>query len=429
MTESHRLLLACALVVIYVLWVGWLFWRHKGRYLFTGADRDLLVTYASQTGTAKSLAEKIAAEHHTNAFPLSAFSPEKLSSFRKVIFVVSTYGHGEPPDNGRSFFRALTRLNRQQALLSGLHYEVIALGDSSYPHFCAFGEMLDKRLTDAGATADETLVRLDHQLGEDAAALGSSASSKPLSSLTIKTIRQLNSGDTNQLFEIDLKASSDIAIWKAGDILEVQPHNNSANALRSYSIASTDAERQFKLIVRRAIKDNGEPGLASGWLTGELQPGDAVSARLHVNPLCHFDADNKPVLLIAAGSGLAGLRAQWMHLTEIGHTGPVYVFYGERHPVTDDIVDKVVPLSLLSRADTSVFRVFSRCDTSPLYVQQALQQHTDIVERVFNDGGHIYVCGSYDGLGLGVHKTLVNMLGEQKVQRLTDSHRYHRDVY
>ena len=64
-----------------------------------------------------------------------------------------------------------------------------------------------------------------------------------------------------------------------------------------------------------------------------------------------------------------------------------------------------------------------------MYVQQALQQSEDALRDVVNNDGQIYLCGSYDGMGEGVHHTLIRMLGEEQVQQLTDSHRYHRDVY
>ena len=159
MTESQRLILALVLVALYLVWVGYLFWRHKGRYLFTHiSDSELLVAYASQTGTAQGVAEELANNHHIQARTLSAITIEKLAEYQRAIFVVSTYGHGEPPDNGRSFFKALNRTRRNETELSHLEYEVIALGDSKYPHFCAFGEHIDKRMNALGATAVAPLV-------------------------------------------------------------------------------------------------------------------------------------------------------------------------------------------------------------------------------------------------------------------------------
>jgi sulfite reductase (NADPH) flavoprotein alpha-component len=44
-------------------------------------------------------------------------------------------------------------------------------------------------------------------------------------------------------------------------------------------------------------------------------------------------------------------------------------------------------------------------------------------------GAAIYVCGSLNGMGQGVHLTLQAILGEAKVAELLGSGRYRRDVY
>ena len=162
MTESQRLILALVLVALYLVWVGYLFWRHKGRYLFTHiSDSELLVAYASQTGTAQGVAEELANNHHIQARTLSAITIEKLAEYQRAIFVVSTYGHGEPPDNGRSFLRRLNQANASSTDLSHLDFNVIALGDSKYPHFCAFGEQIEKGLKALGAVASTALEKRD----------------------------------------------------------------------------------------------------------------------------------------------------------------------------------------------------------------------------------------------------------------------------
>lgn len=43
-------------------------------------------------------------------------------------------------------------------------------------------------------------------------------------------------------------------------------------------------------------------------------------------------------------------------------------------------------------------------------------------------GAAIYVCGGMV-MGAGVHKTLINILGENNLQQLIEKNRYRRDVY
>jgi sulfite reductase (NADPH) flavoprotein alpha-component len=43
-------------------------------------------------------------------------------------------------------------------------------------------------------------------------------------------------------------------------------------------------------------------------------------------------------------------------------------------------------------------------------------------------GAAIYVCGGV-AMGTGVHHALVEILGENDLQQLIETHRYRRDVY
>jgi sulfite reductase (NADPH) flavoprotein alpha-component len=45
------------------------------------------------------------------------------------------------------------------------------------------------------------------------------------------------------------------------------------------------------------------------------------------------------------------------------------------------------------------------------------------------NGAAIYVCGSLEGMSRDVHAALVEVLGAEVLERLTDTGRYRRDVY
>jgi len=115
----------------------------------------IAVLYASQSGTAETLARKLTKElkargHVASLTSLEGYTPATLAEERHAILIASTYGEGDPPDAVQPFFQqlCLEHFPRYQ----DLSFAVLALGDSSYEHFCKFGIDLDSKLAALGAT-------------------------------------------------------------------------------------------------------------------------------------------------------------------------------------------------------------------------------------------------------------------------------------
>ena len=51
------------------------------------------------------------------------------------------------------------------------------------------------------------------------------------------------------------------------------------------------------------------------------------------------------------------------------------------------------------------------------------------IQSWMDRGAAIYVCGSLQGMGQGVHQALQEVLGEDCLQALMQAGRYRRDVY
>lgn len=132
-------------------------------------DKNCVVFYGSQTGTAEDYASRLSKEGHsrfglkTMVADLEEYDFENLDSFpedKLAIFVLATYGEGEPTDNAVEFYEFLGSEDVSFAEgggvddqpLSKLNYVAFGLGNNTYEHYNSMVRNVDKYLTKLGAT-------------------------------------------------------------------------------------------------------------------------------------------------------------------------------------------------------------------------------------------------------------------------------------
>jgi sulfite reductase (NADPH) flavoprotein alpha-component len=201
--------------------------------------------------------------------------------------------------------------------------------------------------------------------------------------------------------------------------LEAFPH-------REYSISSLPDSGRMELLVRKAVKDDGSLGLGSGWLTDGVQMNGVVKLRLRPNPNFHPPGDG-PQLLIGAGTGMAGLRAH-LKYRQAKKLGDAWLLFGERGQKTDlyyaDEIAAWKADGTLARTDL----VFSRDSQPKRYVQHLVMEQGDEIRAWIERGASILVCGGLE-MAAGVQDALIALLGEEKLDRMTQDGLYRRDIY
>jgi NADPH-ferrihemoprotein reductase len=66
------------------------------------------------------------------------YDPQSLESLPKeklLVFLVSTYGEGDPPDNALKFCMNLQKMQKKGVKLNGLRYIALGMGNKTYKHF------------------------------------------------------------------------------------------------------------------------------------------------------------------------------------------------------------------------------------------------------------------------------------------------------
>ncbi|CAB3917305.1 hypothetical protein LMG26858_05090 [Achromobacter anxifer] len=410
-------------------------------------EDTLLVAFATQTGYAESLAAQTAESLRAGGLAvrvaaLEQLNIKRLADYRRMLFVVSTYGEGDPPDAAAAFAE---QMQQAAPALAGAHYAVLALGDSEYAQFCGFGHRLDDWLHAQGATPLFDLVEVDN--GDPAALrhwqhhLGLLAGRSDLpdwqapeyESWRLAGRVQLNpQSQGGPCYLLTLTPPADVQrTWQAGDIAEIGPRREARGPLlahREYSIASLPDDGSIQLLVRQMRGPDGALGLGSGWLTHVAQPGDAIDLRVRVNRNFHPPEDDRPLLLVGNGTGLAGLRALIKARRAAGRRRNWLVF-GERNAAYDwfcrEEIDAWRADGTLERVDA----VFSRDQADRRYVQHQLRDQAEAVRAWADAGAAIYVCGSLQGMASGVDAALQDILGAARLQAMQRDGRYRRDVY
>ena len=115
---------------------------------------SVLILYGTVTGNSEALAKKLAEALRPTGLTarvrdMAHCQPNVLKQTNRVLVVASTYGDGEPPDDAAPFWDAVVHGNSLD--LRGVKYSVLALGNTTYDHFCKCGRELDAALERHGA--------------------------------------------------------------------------------------------------------------------------------------------------------------------------------------------------------------------------------------------------------------------------------------
>lgn len=457
-----------------------------------------LIGFASQSGFAEQLAWQTAGQLQAAGLPvkvqpLGSLSQDDLSQSEHALFVVSTFGDGEAPDNARGFERSVLG---QDLPLKGLNYSVLALGDRQYEHFCGFARRLHFWLTNQGGNAlfapvevdngdTEALLTWQQQLGQltgHAPAAAWQPAQYETWTLSQRTL--LNPGSVGaDVYLLGLTPPS-AQSWQAGDLVEILPRNCPwaiDHFLHGLGLAGSDgvlidglAHTLDQALATRQLPDNRthlvglhaqalvnalvplgmrEYSIASiasdgvlelivrqerhadgslGLGSGWLTEHAAIGSgiSLRLRRNSGFHLPDAPVPLILLGNG-TGLAGLRSLLKARIAAGQQrnWLLFGERQIAHDYLCQDELQGWLASGDLALLDLAFSRDQEEKIYVQDRLRESADVLRKWLADGAAIYVCGSLQGMATGVDQALVDILGTAAVERLIEQGRYRRDVY
>ncbi len=409
-------------------------------------DAPWLVAYASQTGNAEQLARQTSetlrvAGIANRVCDFDELDAATLQSAERILFLTSTYGEGDPPDAAARFAQRL--MSRSDLALGQLHYAMLALGDSAYTSFCAFGRLLDAWLAARGAQALFPRVEVDRSAPPAIAAWRQQLShlagtsdapdwdAPAFANWRLAARNHLNPGSAGApIYHLELEPAPGAALpaWESGDLVQVAAPGD-PDRPREYSIASIPADGRVHLLVRLHRHGDGSHGLASGWLTQQAEVGATVRLRLREHRRFRLEANaTRPLILIGNGSGIAGLRGHLKARAAAGQ-GRNWLLFGERDPAHDAFYREELEAwqraGVLPRLDLA----WSRGPQGKEYVQDLLLRQAEPLRAWVDEGAAIYVCGSLEGMAAGVDHALIQIFTSTFMAEMASFGRYRRDVY
>lgn len=274
-------------------------------------NKDVVIFWGSQSGTAEGFANRLVRDFRSRfgidalAADLADYDPESIANIpeaKLALFIVSTYGEGDPSDNSTQFLSWLR--SNKTAQFPSLRYAAFGLGNSKYKFYNkvidVVTESLDNcqakpllpvgRADDANGTTEEdfaewkqllfslfrdqlgfeerpqqyestlrvvedpSLDSIDLHVGEP---VGPKASGKaaamvtsPIHPLTVKVAKKLmSSTDRNCLYiELDTSEFSELK-YKTGDHLAIWPSNPMTEVSRLLDVLELQERKSMPLLI------------------------------------------------------------------------------------------------------------------------------------------------------------------------------------
>jgi sulfite reductase (NADPH) flavoprotein alpha-component len=214
-------------------------------------------------------------------------------------------------------------------------------------------------------------------------------------------------------------------------------------APRLYSISSSPEAHtgEVHITVARdkfSVNDELKFGLCSNYLS-QFEVGQEVQFYIHKNNQFRLPEDDKDVIMIGPGTGIAPFRSFIAHRDATGAAGKNWLFFGDQQFVTDFLyqteIQNWVETGSLSKIDLA----FSRDQEEKVYVQHKLKKNGREVYDWLKDGASVYVCGTREPMSVDVENTLAEIIqthGNKKqeeaidfINQLKNEGRYLKDVY
>jgi len=212
---------------------------------------------------------------------------------------------------------------------------------------------------------------------------------------------------------------------------------------RLYTIASSPAAHEGEVHIlavkdEYVINDEKRFGLCTDYLSG-LQIDATQKFFVQTNKRFRLPAENKDIIMVGPGTGIAAFRSFLAERDATGATGKNWLFFGEQHFASDFLYQTEIQNWYETGVLTKVNLAFSRDQHFKLYVQHKMLKHASELYEWINGGASFFICGKKDPMSVDVENTLLEIIQQQGNKTLEEAKkylelmeeegRYEKDVY
>jgi len=212
---------------------------------------------------------------------------------------------------------------------------------------------------------------------------------------------------------------------------------------RLYSIASSPEAHPDEIHITVArnfftVHDEVKYGLTSDFLS-HLDENNELKFYVHPNNQFRLPEEDKNIIMIGPGTGIAPFRSFIAQRDTTGATGKNWLFFGEQHFATDFLYQTEIQNWFETGVLTKVNTAFSRDQDEKVYVQHKILRHGAEFFEWLEAGSYVFVCGTKDPMSIDVEHTVLQVIeqfGErskeeavQYLDNLKEDGRYITDVY
>ena len=215
---------------------------------------------------------------------------------------------------------------------------------------------------------------------------------------------------------------------------------------RLYSISSSHNATPGKVTltvdhVRYMVDQRARHGVASTWLSEDLEPGSRIKA--YVQKAHNFalpTSTETPIIMVGPGTGVAPFRAFLHDRKAAVAKGGAWLFFGHQRSAADYFYEDEMTSFLEDGTLSKISLAWSRdAETPKTYVQDKMRENAQEIWTWLEKGSHFYICGDAKRMASDVDKALIDIVANEGrlapadakgfVADLKKTGRYQADVY